>query len=262
MANYPTSLDAFTNPTGVDSLSSPSHSLQHSDANDAIEALEAKVGIGTSTAGSATAGHVLVASTGGTTTWTTVSAGAISTTGGTAGQYLSAGTAGVASWESVPAAGLTLVKSQVVGSAVSNVNVTDAFSTTYDNYKIVYSNGVSSASGSILFKLGASSASYYSNELYAVFNSTTVTSSNYSNQSTWKAGVSTASSATHLNIDLFSPFLSVNTFFTGASILLTSSGDNGIFGGWHNVAASYTDFTLSASGTFTGGTIYVYGYKK
>ena len=43
--NYPNSLDTLTNPSGTDSLSSPSHAQQHSNANDAIEALEAKVGV-------------------------------------------------------------------------------------------------------------------------------------------------------------------------------------------------------------------------
>ena len=44
--NYPTSLDALTNPVSNDSLNSPSHSAQHANANDAIEAIEAKLGIG------------------------------------------------------------------------------------------------------------------------------------------------------------------------------------------------------------------------
>lgn len=44
--NYPTSLDNFTNPTANDSLNLPSHSTQHSNANDAIEAIEAKLGVG------------------------------------------------------------------------------------------------------------------------------------------------------------------------------------------------------------------------
>ena len=43
--NYPDSLDVLVNPNGTDGLSSPSHSEQHSNANDAIEALQAKVGI-------------------------------------------------------------------------------------------------------------------------------------------------------------------------------------------------------------------------
>jgi hypothetical protein len=43
--NFPTSLDTFTNPTATDYLNSPSHAAQHANANDAIEALQAKVGI-------------------------------------------------------------------------------------------------------------------------------------------------------------------------------------------------------------------------
>jgi len=46
--NYPTSLDALTNPLATDSLASPSHSAQHANANDAIEALQAKVGVDSS----------------------------------------------------------------------------------------------------------------------------------------------------------------------------------------------------------------------
>ena len=47
--NFPTSLDTFTNPTSSDTLASPDHAGQHSDANDAIEALQAKVGTNGST---------------------------------------------------------------------------------------------------------------------------------------------------------------------------------------------------------------------
>ena len=48
--SFPASLDALTNPSGTDSVATISHSGQHSNANDAIEALEAKLGIGASTA--------------------------------------------------------------------------------------------------------------------------------------------------------------------------------------------------------------------
>lgn len=43
--DFPTSLDSLTNPNATDKVTSPSHADQHSNANDAIEALEAKVGI-------------------------------------------------------------------------------------------------------------------------------------------------------------------------------------------------------------------------
>jgi len=68
--NYPSSLDTFTNPNSANTLDSPSHSQQHSDANDAIEALEAKLGVGSSPATSATTGQVLNISSAGTSAWT------------------------------------------------------------------------------------------------------------------------------------------------------------------------------------------------
>lgn len=47
--NFPTSLDSLTNPTSTDlmenAVAALDHDVQHSNANDAIEALEAKVGI-------------------------------------------------------------------------------------------------------------------------------------------------------------------------------------------------------------------------
>jgi len=46
--SFPSSLDSFTNPTAVDTLDSPPHDTQHADANDAIEALQAKVGVNSS----------------------------------------------------------------------------------------------------------------------------------------------------------------------------------------------------------------------
>ena len=46
--NFPTSLDTLTNPTATDTLDSPPHDTQHADANDAIEALQAKVGVDSS----------------------------------------------------------------------------------------------------------------------------------------------------------------------------------------------------------------------
>ena len=43
--SFPSGLDALTNPTSSDGLNSPDHAGQHADLNDAVEALEAKVGV-------------------------------------------------------------------------------------------------------------------------------------------------------------------------------------------------------------------------
>ncbi len=42
--NFPNSLDTLTNPNSTDSLSNPSHSQQHTNLNDAVEAIQAKIG--------------------------------------------------------------------------------------------------------------------------------------------------------------------------------------------------------------------------
>ena len=43
--SYPGALDALTNPAAGDALTSPSHSAQHTNINDAMEAVQAELGI-------------------------------------------------------------------------------------------------------------------------------------------------------------------------------------------------------------------------
>jgi hypothetical protein len=47
--NFPTDIDNLINPGSTDALSAPSHSDQHSNANDAIEAIQTKIGVDGST---------------------------------------------------------------------------------------------------------------------------------------------------------------------------------------------------------------------
>lgn len=53
--NYPGAIDSFTNPVAIDALNDPAvpHASQHSDANDAITAIE--TALGANPAGSALA---------------------------------------------------------------------------------------------------------------------------------------------------------------------------------------------------------------
>lgn len=49
MTNFPTSLDSFSNPSGLQRMNvTVKHSVHHGNANDAIEAIEAKVGVDSS----------------------------------------------------------------------------------------------------------------------------------------------------------------------------------------------------------------------
>jgi hypothetical protein len=76
---YPATIDSLTNPSGTQTLASPDHALQHSNANDAIEAIEAVIGTtaGTSIAKNFTAGQFAARTTGETFTNTTISSGTI-----------------------------------------------------------------------------------------------------------------------------------------------------------------------------------------
>lgn len=69
--NFPTSLDTLTNPSGANNLSSPDHASQHADANDAIEAIEAKLGTGASNQAPASS-RFLVGTGSGTSDWSKV----------------------------------------------------------------------------------------------------------------------------------------------------------------------------------------------
>ena len=158
--------------------------------------------------------------------------------------------------------GLELIKTQTIGSAVGSVTVSDAFSSTYDNYKITM-NSIGSASNSIALSLGASVTGYYGVLLYA--DSTVGTSSiatrNNAAQMNWVGGCAGNGFSSTASFDLLGPFSSVYTKVVNGEY---QDGVNyGIMQGEHRVASSYTSFTLTpGSGTLTGGTIRVYGYRN
>jgi len=158
--------------------------------------------------------------------------------------------------------GMTLVSATTIGTTVSSVTVSSAFSSTYDNYAIMVAGGVSSVSTSIRMTLGATATGYYSGGIFNTFASATTTAQNQSNTAFWTVGSATAKSLSS-NIILFSPNLTKETIFDANNVALVTNGDTTRSGGFLDNTTAYTAFTLTAnSGTFTGGTIYVYGYAK
>lgn len=157
--------------------------------------------------------------------------------------------------------GLTLIKSQTIGSAVSTVSVTSAFNATYNAYKIVVSGGVGSATGNLQLKLGSSTSSYSYGFIYQNLSSGTPTGEvNQGGSSIWNYVGGTTTNGLWMSVDLINPYLAKWTRLYA----VTGNGDSqgGILSGTHKVASSYTDFTLGAeTGTLTGGEIRVYGYQ-
>lgn len=158
--------------------------------------------------------------------------------------------------------GLWLVKTQTVGSAVSSVTVTGAFSADYDNYLILMSGGTGSAAASIGIEIGASATGYYGFMVYGDSSANTVFGAGRSNQTifNWVGGCQGAGQTAHVRIEVLGPFKAAYTKF--ANGVYQNSNAYGTMQGEHRVATSYTSFKLvPESGTLTGGTIAIYGYK-
>ena len=162
---------------------------------------------------------------------------------------------------SVPS-GLTFIKSQVIGSAVSTVTVTAAFSATYDNYKIIIANTTCSTAAGILLTLNGSAGSTYN---YGGFYTTIGTSTlNGETAAGTAAGMSVGLYHTNKSasvIEIQNPF---NAVATTLSAMSAGGTYTYVINAIDTNAASSTAFTLDpqSAATLTGGTIYVYGYSN
>ena len=159
------------------------------------------------------------------------------------------------------AVGLWLVKTQTIGTAVSSVTVTGAFSTDYENYLITVSGGANSINGSAFnLKLGSTTTGYYYSLSYSAYN-TTPAATGGANVGNWDYVGSGQTTGLNAVIELNSPFLSKGTSIRAS--IANSTFYAGNQAGYLNNSTSYTSFILAtAVGTMTGGTIRVYGMRN
>lgn len=252
--NFPTSLDNFTNPASGNTLDSPSHSLQHSDANDAIEAIEAKLGVGNSPAGSATAGQVLTISAAGTSGWSTP---------------LREGLVQVSPTSVAVGSGSGSVDANgaVTFTTVSSISLNGCFSSSYDNYKIVLYATTSSSQYAQLRVRASGTDLSTSTYRYSV---------NYGNSAngSWTYLINSSSDSKivlgytgvngfFISTDISQPFTANYTHLASTHSWADGTNLFNLLGaGMVNNTTSYDGFTLyPGSGTFTG-TIRVYGYRN
>lgn len=164
-------------------------------------------------------------------------------------------------WAAIPDPGLTLISSTTIGSAVSSVVVSGAFSSTYDNYRVVISGGVASTSLYFSLKMGATTTGYTSSSFYVVAGGAGNEVSSVNGGSFPYAG-SGSTDGLNASFDIISPYLAKRTFFSSVHYF-QDQGGGGFTGGVLANTTQYTEFTLTTStGTVTGGTIKVYGYKN
>lgn len=159
--------------------------------------------------------------------------------------------------------GLCFVSSTTIGSAQTSVTVSNAFSTTYDNYLVLVSGGVASADIGLNLTLGATTTGYYSSGFNQSLTSSTINATNTNNGSNFTSVAYGSTNALSGQIYLDNPFNSKRTMVSyqarGTSTTYFVNQQHGML----DNATSYTAFTLAvSSGNVTGGTISVYGYRK
>jgi len=151
-----------------------------------------------------------------------------------------------------------------VGTSISTVSVLGCFTSLYDNYKIIWTGGLSVGAEALSLNLLPTSVtgwntSYYQHIAYNTYGAGVV--GLYSNNAAkWTyVGEITSTSKTNINFELFAPNLAQ---FTGLSNNYVGTGGAGSGAGIHQIASAFTGFTISGASNFTGGTITVYGYRK
>jgi len=158
------------------------------------------------------------------------------------------------------AIGLWLVKSQTIGSGVSSVAVTGAFSSDYDSYLIQVSGGAASTTSILSLQLGSKVTNYSYQYLYGSWGNTasalgSTTATSFSFAGSFDAnGIS-------MNCTVINPNLAKATRVIADST--SSATFSGNMTGYDGTTTQYTGFTLiPAAGTLTGGTIRVYGFRN
>lgn len=158
--------------------------------------------------------------------------------------------------------GLVLISATTIGSGVTSVALSNIFSATYANYKVIISGGAASATSDGSFFLGGDNVSgYYNAFVYNGWPSTGATGAASSN--TGNSSTTFAYSANGYNLDLtiFQPQIAARTSWVYMSSTMATTGNRWAGGGFINSATQYTGMTFQTQSghTLTGGTIRVYG---
>jgi hypothetical protein len=110
-------------------------------------------------------------------------------------------------------------------------------------------------------RMGSAATGYYGNFWYVLYTGTSWTFVPMNNATFWYVALSDSTApSSSSSFDVIAPFLAARTQYNGNYY---GRGYSGNFSGSLENTTSYTDLTLfNESGTLSGGTITVYGYRK
>jgi len=155
-----------------------------------------------------------------------------------------------------------------INSGVTSVTINGAFSSTYDNYRLMFNKIKYSGGSNLRIQLGTTATGYYYTELsgsgtYAT--ASTLALSNGSNADSYFTGIVGDTNGANGWVEVFSPYLSeLTTLNSMGSDNRTGGAGPRNASGFLNNTTSYTSLTVlpNSGQSFSSGTIRIYGYNN
>jgi hypothetical protein len=158
------------------------------------------------------------------------------------------------------ASGMTLL-SKTTLSSTTNVSLNNVFSASYINYKIMFSGSFVAAATDVEMRLRVSSADNSSGNYYSGRGTTSIggtfNSVGQSGDTKWFMCAPTTANG-NFSIDLFDPFATVKTTFSG-TFLSRNMDRGGYNAGFFDTTTSFDGFSIFFANACVG-TLSVYGY--
>ena len=149
---------------------------------------------------------------------------------------------------------------RVGGGALSSTSTTfsSVFSATYDAYKVVLTNLLSS--DHTYFQIGSATASYYSCGAKVTYGATVSGNGGNNTSQFERLGYSAGTNYFGATIEIQNPFLSVETAAQWTFVGTNPADGSAMMIGFLDTTASYTSIKIGASSGNLTGTCNIYGY--
>jgi hypothetical protein len=159
-----------------------------------------------------------------------------------------------------PTSGLTLISA---GSLSTTTTLTNAFSTTYTNYRLYIRDYDNQGAGNpyITLKLGSATANYSFSIQTCSSTAAWNQNTGFTSTSVWYVSIADSAATTDVVIDIMNPFIAKNTsFFAWGTVTNNLSS---MAQGKLNDTTSYTDATITNSTTQTAaGNYELFGFAN
>lgn len=179
-------------------------------------------------------------------------------------QYYDGSTWATVGPQTITTPGLVRISTTTATSG-SSLNITNAFSSTYNTYLIVVDDLLYNTGGGVLrMTLGATATGYYWGRISVSYAAGTVTTDFGSNTTSFTVGQGDNTNKGGATIIVTNPNLAATTGINSLPIDPRTAEATQTYQGFVNNTTQYTDFTLTpgSSRTFANVSVKVYGYAQ